>query len=497
MGVSEIDLIIKEYSSQFDYSKKETAIILAAGHGKRIKSNTSKMLHKIWQTPTVERVYNSCVNGLGEANIIIVVGIKADEVVKTVGKRKSLAYAYQKEQNGTGHAVQVGMEQIDFSKYDGTVYVFPGDMGLIDAETVKYFKEEFEKSASDMMVLTGLYEGDIADNHYGRIVRAKSKDAKGKNAGKLNGDVLEIIEYKDIRNLGDKKPYKIKHAKKEFSYSKKELLENREYNSGVFAFKFKPLYEEIHKIQNNNVQNEIYLTDLISLFNKAGYKISAVSPKEQHVVMGFNTKSVLLEMETIARKNIYEKIKDIITVEDPDDFFVDENVVTQILELDKLGLPLDIRIGKGAFIGKGVEINYNLNFDKNVKIFGNVKFGKNVSIGANTLLSCFYAQSILLGHNVKVNKNCAVKGNVEIGDDCSIESSVKITGNDETPTVIGKKVTIKGVTYIFGCEIGENILIEHSVLMRKKIHKPENSKTEIYKVRFILPEAEGVEAIKD
>lgn len=497
MTVDEIDILIKEYSSQFDYSKKETAIILAAGHGKRIKSNTSKMLHKIWQTPTVERVYNSCVSGLGDANIIVVVGIKADEVVKTVGKRKSLSFAFQKEQNGTGHAVQVGIANIDFSKYDGTVYVFPGDMGLIDAATVKYFKDAFEKSASDMMVLTGLYEGDIKDNHYGRIVRAKSKDSKGKSTSKLNGDVLEIIEYKDIQNLGDKKPYKIKHAKNEFSYSKKELLENREYNSGVFAFKFKPLYEEIHKIENNNVQNEIYLTDLISLFNKAGYKISAVSPKEQYVVMGFNTKSVLLEMESITRKNIYEKIKDIITIDDPDDFFIDETVVMQILELDKLGLPVDIRIGKGAHIGKGVQINYNLNIDKNAKVIGNIKFGNNVSVGENTLLSCFYAQSIRVGHNVKVNRNCTLKGNVEIGDDCSIESNVKITGNDETPTVIDKKVTIKGVTYIFGCEIGENIFIEHCVLIRKKIHKPENSKAEIYKVRFILPEAEGVEAIKD
>ncbi len=497
MTVNEIDVLIKEYSAQFDYSKKETVIILAAGHGKRIKSDTSKMLHKIWEVPTVERVYNACVNSLGNVNLLIVVGIKAEEVVKTVGKRKSLLYAYQKEQNGTGHAVQVALDKIDFNKYEGTVYVFPGDMGLIDSATVKMFKDKFENSASDMMVLTGLYEGDIADNHYGRIVRAKAEDSHGKSSGKLNGNVLEIIEYKDIRNLGDKSSYKIKHGKKEFSYSKKELFENREYNSGVFAFRFRPLVEEIKKIESNNVQNEIYLTDLISLFNKLNYKISAVSPKDQYVVMGFNTKSVLLEMESIARKNIYDKIKDIITIDDPNDFFIDENIVDKILNMDKQGLPLDIKIGKGAYVGKGVELNYNLKVEKNARICGCVNFAKNIIVGENSLLSCFYGQTISIGDNTKIHRYCTIKGNVNIGNDCAIESNSRIIGNDETPVNIGKRVSIKGASYIFGSNIGDNISIEHSVLIKKKIIKPENSKAEIYKVKFFLPEPEGSEAVED
>ena len=74
---SEIRKLIKEYSSGVDYNVNETAIILAAGHGKRIKSNTSKMLHTIWNVPTVERVYNACASGLKNVNTILVVGIKA------------------------------------------------------------------------------------------------------------------------------------------------------------------------------------------------------------------------------------------------------------------------------------------------------------------------------------------------------------------------------------------------------------------------------------
>jgi len=496
-GRSEVENLIEEYSCLFDYSKKETAIILAAGHGKRIKSNTSKMLHKIWQTPTVERVINSCAKGFTDSNIIVVVGIKAQDVIKTIGKGKSVIFAHQEVQNGTGHAVQMGLEKIDFAKYDGTVYVFPGDMGLIDAETVTSFKNEFEKSGSDMMVLTGLYEGDVLDNHYGRIVRAKTKDSKGKSSAKISGNVLEIIEYKDIMNLGDKKPYKIKFDKKEFSYSQKELIENREFNSGVFAFKFKPLFEEIKKIENNNVQNEIYLTDMIYLFNKSGYKVSAVSPKEQHVVMGFNTKSVLLEMEKIAQKISYEKIKDIIIINDPNDFFIDESIIDEILELDKQGLPLDIQIGKGVFIGKGVKMNYNLELGRNVKLVGNIQLGKNVRIGENSCISCFYGQTVCVGNNVNIHTFCTVKGNVFINDDCTIESNVRITGNDELHVKIGKKVTVKGVSYIFGSQIDENIFIEHSSIIKKHISKPEGVKTEIYKVKYYFPEQEGAEAVKD
>ncbi|NMB82675.1 MAG: NTP transferase domain-containing protein, partial [Ignavibacteria bacterium] len=169
MNSVSINEIIKNYSAEFDYNKKQTAIILAAGHGKRIKSQTSKMLHKIWEIPTVERVYNACKSAMADANIIIVVGIKAEEVVKTIGRKENVIYAYQEEQHGTGHAVQVALNIIDSSKYDGSVYVLPGDMGLINAETIQNFQNYFIESGADMVVLTGMYEGNIEDNYYGRV----------------------------------------------------------------------------------------------------------------------------------------------------------------------------------------------------------------------------------------------------------------------------------------------------------------------------------------
>ncbi len=288
--------LIKELSSDFNKEINEYAIILAAGHGKRLNSEKSKMLHTIGGIPTVERVLNACTEGVEGINTIIVVGIKADDVMKTLGKRVNNKYTYQEVQDGTGHAVQIAMEDLDSIPDDAIVYILPGDMGLIDAETIKQFREEFIKSNADMIVLTGLFEGKPEENYYGRIIRVKGE----------NGNVIRIMEHKDILALPDAEPYTVTYNDKEYSYIKEELIDNREYNSGVFAFRYGKLAGMIGELKSDNVQKEIYLTDLISLFNKKGYAVAATSPEKNYVVMGFNTQEVLAEMNEIAWK-IYEK----------------------------------------------------------------------------------------------------------------------------------------------------------------------------------------------
>ncbi len=492
-----INTKIEDLSSNINYGISEAAIILAAGHGKRIKSQKSKMLHKIWGVTTVERVYNACRNGIKDINIIIVVGIKAEDVVDVVGKRESTLYAYQANQNGTGHAVQVALEKIDDKLFDGIVYVLPGDMGLIDSGTMQRFRDEFIKTNSDMMVLTGIFEGESEENSYGRIIRVKPKDINGNSSGMDNGKVIEILEYKDILSLLEDKPYKVIYNNKTYAYSKKELIENTEFNSGVYAFRYKKLIELINSISSNNAQNEIYITDLISLFNKKGYSVTAISPLEQYVVMGFNNKSVLKEMEAVARKKVYEKLKDIIAIDDPDDFFIDDSVVEKIIEMDKKNIPLDIKIGKGVHIGKGVKLNYNLELEKNVYTKGNIVFGKNVIVHQNVHLSCFEDQTFLIGDNVEFLSGDIVKGNIIIGDNSRIESSVNMTGSDEYPLRIGKNVLIKGTSYIFGSVVEDDVHIEHSVIIRKRVDKLIKRDGSIQPIRFYLPMPEGIDAVEE
>ena len=238
--VNEIKESISKQKNKIDNAISETTIILAAGHGKRIKSHTSKMLHKIWEKPTVERVYDASKNGLKNVNTVIVVGIKAEDVMNVIGDRENTLFAYQEEQNGTGHAVQVALEKID-QDYNGTIYILPGDMGLIDIETIENFKKNFINSKADMMVLTGLYEGDSKNNNYGRIVRVKEKDVNGNWSGEDKGKVIEIIEHKDILSLEENKPHVAIFNEKEYSFTKKELLDNNEFNSGVYAVDYKKM----------------------------------------------------------------------------------------------------------------------------------------------------------------------------------------------------------------------------------------------------------------
>ena len=484
-----IHKLANHFSSKLSATTKEVAILLAAGHGKRIKSQKSKMLHKIWGVPTVLRVFNACTNGIKKINTIIVVGIKAEDVMEAVGERSNTSFAFQERQDGTGHAVQVALKKIRNKSFDGTVYVLPGDMGLLDEATINSFRENFINSNSDMMVLTGIYEGDPMENSYGRIIRVKDKDEFG-IPSLDRGKVIRIMENKDIHALPNDSPYRIKYADRTYSYTKEELIENNEYNSGVYAFKYLRLKELIKLLSSDNVQKEIYITDLIELFNNHGYSVQAASPKKQHVVMGFNNKSVLKEMEAIARKIVYEKLKDIIEIEDPDDFFIADEVVDSILKLDKKNIPLDISIGRGVYISAGVKLNYDIVLKRNVSVIGSVHFGKKVTVWENVQLSTFPGQTIKIGNDVEIFWGDQVKGNIKIGDHCRIESSVNMTGSDEYPLTIGKNVLIKGKSYLLGSRIGDNVNIEHSVLIKKKVKNGGD-------VSFYLPETEGIKNISD
>jgi bifunctional UDP-N-acetylglucosamine pyrophosphorylase / glucosamine-1-phosphate N-acetyltransferase len=485
---SEIYTKANDYSTELN-SSNEAAIILAAGHGKRIKSQTSKMLHKIWEIPTVERVYNACRLGIPNINTVVVVGIKALDVMDVIGKRESNKFAFQEKQNGTGHAVQVGLKEIEKDFNDGIVYVLPGDMGLLDDSSMIKFREDFISSKKDMMVLTGIYEGDPNLNSYGRIIR--TKDSNG------NGNVIQIMEFKDILALPEDKSYEVTYRNKKYSYSKKELLETNEFNSGVYAFNYKKLVELINNLSSNNAQNEIYITDLISLFNQKGYSVGAVSPKFQYVVMGFNDKSVLKEMDEIARKNVYEKLKNIIEIDDPYDFFIHDSVVNDLIEMDKNGIPLDIKIGKGAYIGNGVKLNYNVEIGRAAYINGNVVFGKNIKIWRIVHLSTFPNQTLTIEDNVKILWGDIIKGNIVIGENSTIESSVNMTGSDEFPLRIGKNILIKGSSYLFGSVVEDCVSIEHSVLIKKKVKAEKDKNGNIKPVRFFIPETEGKELLSE
>jgi len=480
--------VLAGLSGKLDLRAPAVGIVLAAGHGKRIKSETSKMLHEIWGVPTVQRVSNAVCRGLGTENLITVTGVKAVEVAKAIGSRPHAVYAYQSEQKGTGHAVQCAMEVLGKKRFRGSILVCPGDVGLLNAATVRNLRRTFKRERADMAVLTGRYEGDPHKNYFSRIIRVP-------HASPDHGKILGIVEYKDILKMRPRARWVFQYNGQQYAFSRKELLETREFNAGVFIYRADPLRKHLYDIDSDNVQGEIYLTDLIKIFVRHGLSVVAHIAGDNAVSLGFNNKTVLKEMEAIARRRVYDRLRDIITIRDEDSFFIADEVVDDLVRMDRKGKPLDIVIDVGARVHKGAKLNYGVVIGRDATIDGRVRFGRNVEIGNNALVTCYPHQRVIIGDNCSIMRGDMVKGQVTIGDNVRIESNVIMTGSDEWPVVVGDNVTIKGTTYVFGCTIEPDVDILHSVLIRKLVERIERRDGAVQPIRFYLPLAEGLDSI--
>lgn len=491
----ELHVKLQELSSPIDAQGLNVAMILAAGHGKRIKSEKSKMLHMIWGVPTVTRVANAAREGLETANQIIVVGIKALDVAQALGAAPHRVFVLQSEQRGTGDAVRVGLQSLITEHFNGAVYVFPGDMGLLNSRAIRDLRLDFERNVCDMMVLTADYQGKPEENYYGRIIRVPQKDAQGKSAGGDYDKVIAIMEHRDILALKPDQPHRITYNNRVYEFSREQLLNIPEFNTGVYAFKFSLLAKYIETLQTNNAQGELYITDLIAIFNQHGLSVKASRASDYSTVMGFNNKSVLKEMEKIARDKAYDRLKDIITIDDKDDFFIADEVIEQIIGMDIARAPLDVVVGKGVHIGPHVSLNKGVVIKSRATLEGNIELGENVVIHENVFLSTYPHQKLVVGRNSSIFQGNIIKGDLIIGENCQIESGVNMTGSDEYPTRIGNNVLIKGTSYIFGTIIDDDVWVERSVLKYKYVERLVRKDGTVQPVRWVLPLPEGLDSL--
>ena len=477
-------------------------IVLAAGHGKRIRSETSKMLHEIWGQPTAVRVARAVQEGLDSPNQVIIVGIKGADVARAAGPQPGRLFAYQANPvlgrpAGTGDAVRVGLQAFPATATDRDVYIFLGDMGLLTGQVVAHFRASFDNTDCDMMVLTGLYSGPADTNSYGRIVRVPATDAAGQPAGADRDKVIEIREHKDILSLDAATPYEATYNGRTYAFTRQELLETREINTGVFAFRESALRTYIQHLDTDNAQGELLLTDLVQIFNQHQLVVRAATADSEEELLAFNVKSVWHQMQAIARRWAYEKLKDTITIADEEDFFIADEVIEQILNMDAERGPLDIVIGKGVYIGPEVQLNRRVAIGDRSHLSGHVVLGEGVQIGVGVELSTYPGQTLALDDEVEVLSRNIIKGNLRIGAHSRIESGVLMTGSDEHPMRVGERVTIKGTSYLYGCQIDDDLLIEHSVIKCKRVEQARRRDGTIQPIRYVLPQPEGLDSIAD
>ncbi len=240
-------------------NSQTAAVILAAGKGKRMKSELPKVLHKLKGKYLVDHVIENA-REAGVGKIVLIVGHK-HEMVRESLSGKSLEFALQEPQLGTGHAVQMATPAL--KGFTGDLLVLCGDMPLITPDTMTKLINMRRETGSAATVLTVKLDDP---GSYGRIVRDG------------NGFLEGIIEFKDASD---------------------EIKKINEVNTGAYCFDYEKLLTVLDKLSSDNAQAEYYLTDTIDLFNKSGLKVSALVSDNPDEGMGVNSKEELAQMESL------------------------------------------------------------------------------------------------------------------------------------------------------------------------------------------------------
>lgn len=243
------------------------AVILAAGKGTRMKSDLPKVVHMIDGKCLVDYVIDAA-KGAGAESICLVVGYQAD-VVKATVKSKSIVYAMQEKQLGTGHAVKCAK---DFLGVDGQTLILFGDTPLITAETLKRLLKYHEENGNAVTVLSA---GIDDPTGYGRIIRDEA------------GTFLKSVEQRDAAP---------------------EELASHEINSGMYIFETKELDEALELICPNNAQGEYYLPDTLTIIKNKGLKVDAFALEGPEDISGVNDQEQLQAATQVIRRREQECI---------------------------------------------------------------------------------------------------------------------------------------------------------------------------------------------
>ncbi len=357
---------------------KINSIILSAGKGTRMKSEKPKVIQPVLGYEMVNHVLKALTEAGVEDNLLVV-GYKKDQVLESIDTRFNFDYVEQTEQLGTGHAVLVTKEKL--ADKAGITIVTSGDTPLVTAETFKSLVDFMKSNESDLAVLTTKYEDPTG---YGRIVRDE------------DSSLAKIVEQKDADS---------------------DTLKVNEVNAGVYAFDNKKLFKYIEMIDNNNAQNEYYLTDLIELFISGNENVHAFCIEDNEQLVGVNDLVALEHVNSILRRRINR-----------------EHMINgvQIINSDTTFIGPNVEIGQGTIIYPG-----------NVLI-GNCKIGENVLLNSNNTID-----NSNVGEGSIVGPMAYLRGNAKIGKNCRVGNFVEFKN-----TNFGNGSKCAHLTYLGDAQIG-------------------------------------------
>jgi bifunctional UDP-N-acetylglucosamine pyrophosphorylase/glucosamine-1-phosphate N-acetyltransferase len=377
-------------------------VILAAGKGTRLKSRRPKVLHGIGGRPLLAHVVAAASKVVPADNIFAIIGYEADKV-RAALESSGIGFVLQREQRGTGHAM---MEAAEALKGFDHVLVLSGDVPLITGETIARVRDFHLGRGAAMTILTA---EPTDPTGYGRIFR-KTAD------GNQTDEVARIVEQKALRN---------------------NEAEQREINSGIYAFAVGPLYAHIGKIGTDNAHGEYYLTDVVPLLDKAGEKVVALRAEDSNEVLGVNTRMELAELDAKLRAR---KARELMLAG------------TTIFRPETCDIDEDVEIGTDTVI------------EPCVQLIGKTKIGADCRIRSYSVISnCEIGDKVLIRPGCML-EDSIVRDGAELGPYSHLRPGSDIgegahVGNfvETKKTRLGKRSKANHLTYLGDAEIGEGV----------------------------------------
>ncbi|WP_420021775.1 bifunctional UDP-N-acetylglucosamine diphosphorylase/glucosamine-1-phosphate N-acetyltransferase GlmU [Candidatus Blochmanniella vafra] len=384
------------------WNKNFNVIILAAGYGERMLSDIPKVMHKIAGKSMLQHLIDSVCELDIQLSIYVVYSCKKDMFVNSIcinDKNISISWVFQGIPKGTGHAVQKVLPML---YEDSEILVLYGDVPLISSRTLK--KLLSVKLESDIALLTANVNDPTG---YGRIIRNEF------------GQVIDIKEDSDIVNDNHRKITEI--------------------NSGIFISVSKYIKNWVGIVQNNNVKNELYLTDIFKIAYQNKYRINTINPIDEFEIIGINSKLDLIKVERIYQKNqAYNFVKSGVVILDPYRF--------------------DLR---GTLVcGKDVYIDVNVIIEGCVSLGNRVKIGagcilKNVEIGDDVIICPFsFIENSKISFASKIGPFSRLRPNTQLGEKTYIGNFVELKN-----VQLGKKSKVGHLSYLGDAQIGNQVNI--------------------------------------
>lgn len=293
-----------------------SSIILAAGKGTRMKSDKAKVLHEIFFAPMVQHVVTAVIP-LHPARTVIVVGHQGD-TVKQALQSFGCDFVCQEQQLGTGHAVLAAEKAIP--EENCTAMILCGDTPLIRSETLSRMYDVHMQCKATLTLMTTMLANPT---NYGRILTGPA------------GEILGIVEQKD---------------------ASPEQLQIHEVNAGIYCVDKTFLFSALKKVDTNNSQQEMYLTDIVKHAVNSGQRIEKFTSPSPAEVLGVNSRVELADAqhELQMRRNLQLMMQGV-TIMNPGSVAVAPTVEIGIDTVLESGVRLlgSSRIGKGCVIGQG------------------------------------------------------------------------------------------------------------------------------------------------